>query len=289
MCPGPRDMWGIYGIETLHVSGAEEHVGRRGRCWVEAVWRFGGIVAGLLWDCCGIVVTIRKSIRLFSGAGRRLGFWLVRLARWVISVKMTREESIEFYKTYSRKLFNVSFRIVGDSALAEEIMQDTVLKFFRFVEEGEMADRGGGDSSLALRMTGGPLRMTKEPLRMTDVAGRKAIEAWLVRTCVRGSIDALRRLKREREFLGEYETWQGSAAEVGQESSSGESGRITVEEVKKAMDALPSPYRLILTLVLIDGLDYEEISEITGEKEGALRTRFSRARKMLAERLREGR
>ena len=211
---------------------------------------------------------------------------------------MTREESIEFYKRYSRKLFNVSFRIVGDSALAEEIMQDTVLKFFRFVGEGEMADRGGhdgkavghdGDSSLALIMTGGTLRMTKEPLRMTDVTGRKAIEAWLVRTCVRGSIDALRRLKREREFLGEYETWQGSVAEVGQESSSGESGRITVEEVKKAMGTLPSPYRLILTLVLIDGLDYEEISEITGEKEGALRTRFSRARKMLAERLKEGR
>ena len=242
----------------------------------------GGGCVEIRRDCCGIVVTIRKSIRLFSGAGRRLGFWLVRLARWVISVKMTREESIEFYKTYSRKLFNVSFRIVGDSALAEEIMQDTVLKFFRFVGEGEMDDRGGGDSSLALRMT-------KEPLRMTDVAGRKAIEAWLVRTCVRGSIDALRRLKREREFLGEYETWQESAAEVGQESSSGESGRITVEEVKKAMGTLPPSYRLILTLVLIDGLDYEEISEITGEKEGALRTRFSRARKMLAERLREGR
>ena len=190
---------------------------------------------------------------------------------------MTREESIEFYKAYSRKLFNVSFRIVGDSALAEEIMQDTVLKFFRFVGEGERADRDGdvGDSSLALRMTG-------------DVAGRKATEAWLVRTCVRGSIDALRRLKREREFLGEYETWQESAAEVGQENPGGER-RISVEEVKKAMGALPPPYRLILTLVLIDGLDYEEISEITGEKEGALRTRFSRARKMLAERLKEGR
>ena len=208
-------------------------------------------------------------------------------------MKMTREESIEFYKRYSRKLFNVSFRIVGDRALAEEIMQDTVLKFFRFVEEGEMADRGGGDSSLALRMT-------KEPLRMT--------EAWLVRTCVRGSIDALRRLKREREFLVEYaveeapeyfapvemkespaDTSQSSAAGLRQESSGRESGRISVEEVKKAMGALPSPYRLILTLVLIDGLDYEEISEITGEKEGALRTRFSRARRILAERLNEGR
>ena len=224
---------------------------------------------------------------------------------------MTREESIEFYKTYSRKLFNVSFRIVGDSALAEEIMQDTILKFFRFVEERAMADRGGrdGDSSLALRMTEDALRMTEGAFRMTgDMAGRKAVEGWLVRTCVRGPIDALRRLKREREFLGEYaveeapeyfapveirespsDTSQRSGAGMRQESSGGDSGRITVEEVKKAMGKLPSPYRLILTLVLIDGLDYEEISEITGEKEGALRTRFSRARKMLAERLKEGR
>lgn len=273
MCPGLRDMW------------ADRAVGLWGKRFCGGCGRFGGIV-----------VTIRKSIRLFSGAGGRLGFWLVRLARWVISVKMTREESIEFYKAYSRKLFNVSFRIVGDSALAEEIMQDTVLKFFRFVGEGERADRDGdvGDSSLALRMTG-------------DVAGRKATEAWLVRTCVRGSIDALRRLKREREFLVEYaveeapeyfapveirespaDMSQGSAAVMRQESSGGER-RISVEEVKKAMGALPPPYRLILTLVLIDGLDYEEISEITGEKEGALRTRFSRARKMLAERLKEGR
>ena len=55
MCPGLRDMWGIYGVEAHHVSGVEGHVGRRGRCWVEAVGRFGGIVAGLLRDCCGIV------------------------------------------------------------------------------------------------------------------------------------------------------------------------------------------------------------------------------------------
>ena len=69
MCPGLRDIWGIYGVEALHVSwaeghvghmgvearhvsGFEGHVGQRGRCWVEAVWRFGGIVAGLLRDCC---------------------------------------------------------------------------------------------------------------------------------------------------------------------------------------------------------------------------------------------
>ena len=41
---------------------------------------------------------------------------------------MTREESISFYKRHSRKLYNISFRIVQDSALAEEIMQDTFVR-----------------------------------------------------------------------------------------------------------------------------------------------------------------
>lgn len=166
---------------------------------------------------------------------------------------MTREECIRVYSKYSRKLFNVSFRIVEDSALAEEIMQDSILKFIQF--EGAKG-----------------------------IAGEARVGAWLVRTCVRGSIDALRRMKRDREFLEEYaaETEDVGSPEV-------EVGQITIETVKKEMDSLPGPYRLILTLVLIEGLDYEEISEITGVKEGALRTRFSRARKMLADRLGKGR
>lgn len=166
---------------------------------------------------------------------------------------MTREECIRVYSKYSRKLFNVSFRIVRDNALAEEIMQDSILKFIQF--EGEKG-----------------------------ITGEAQVGAWLVRTCVRGSIDALRRMKRDREFLEEYaaETEEAGSPEV-------EVGQITIETVKKEMDSLPGPYRLILTLVLIEGLDYEEISEITGVKEGALRTRFSRARKMLADRLGKGR
>ena len=39
--------------------------------------------------------------------------------------------------------------------------------------------------------------------------------------------------------------------------------------------------------MLIEGLDYEEISGLTGTSEGALRTQYSRARKVLAARLKE--
>ena len=177
-------------------------------------------------------------------------------------VLMTREESIRIYKTYSRKLFNVSFRIVGDGALAEEIMQDTVLKFIKLQ----------GDVMIS---QSGP----------TCQSGQDRVGAWLVRTCVRASIDALRKLKREREFLEDFASHE--AVDYSEDDFLPQ--EYSVEAVKQAIGSLPGPYRLILTLVLIEGLDYEEISGFTGDNEGALRTRFSRARKMLVGRLKERR
>ena len=245
---------------------------------------------------------------------------------------MTREESIKIYQTYSRKLFNISFRIVGNSALAEEIMQDTLLKFLSTADalasgspqatgrtqprrsedglgrdqvadrgdgvqrsedglgRGQVADRGAG----ARRSENGCGRSGDRCGRSEDGLGRgqgRRESAWLTKTCVRASIDALRKMRRELEFLDEYAGV--SIEDCGEENGGGEfvdvdGGSLTVERVKTAMGTLPKQYRLILTLVLIEGLDYEEISEMTGEREGALRTRFSRARKMLAERLRKG-
>lgn len=73
---------------------------------------------------------------------------------------MTREESITFYKEHARRLYNTSLRIVRDSGEAEEIMQDTILKFI--------------SSDIA-------------PKDQAQVA------MWLSRTCIRKSIDAVRR------------------------------------------------------------------------------------------------
>ena len=162
-------------------------------------------------------------------------------------VQMTREESIEFYKAHSKRLYNISLRIVRDSGEAEEIMQDTILKYIT-----------------------GPLgRMVAEG----------AVAVWLNRTCIRASIDALRRRNRERLFLDEYASTEQElqAEELSQEELP------DMRAIRDAVESLRDPYRLVLSLILIEGLDYEEISEITGEREGTIRTQYSRARKMLSE------
>ena len=156
---------------------------------------------------------------------------------------MTREESIALYKAHSKRLYNISLRIVRDSAVAEEIMQDTILK----------AIQKGPELS---------------------------ISAWLTKTCIRASIDVLRKRKRERLFLEEY------AAEEAFDSPEPAS-ILEIDKIRDAIRDIKDPYGLVLNLVLIEGLDYEEISGYTGEREGTIRTQYSRARKMLAEKLRE--
>ena len=172
---------------------------------------------------------------------------------------MTREESIAFYKEHSKRLYNISLRIVQDSALAEEIMQDTILKALRSFDNHRTAQ------------VRGPWNKAQE-------------NAWLTKTCIRASIDELRKRRRERLFLDEY------AAEEAKNYFTTENtdiltSELSIERIKASISSLPDPYRLVLNLILIDGLDYEEISSITEEKEGTIRTQYSRARKMLASKL----
>lgn len=44
---------------------------------------------------------------------------------------MTQKEIKKLYDTHYRRLFNASYRIVGNGADAEEIMHDTLLRFLQ--------------------------------------------------------------------------------------------------------------------------------------------------------------
>ena len=152
---------------------------------------------------------------------------------------MTRQEISEFYREHHRRLYNISLRILRDPAEAEEVMQDTLLKY--------------------LSAPG-------------TFASPAQVSAWLARTCIRASIDRLRKKRRHDAFLDETED-AGPLPDISQ--------------VRAAMDALPEPYRLVLCLVLIEGLDYGEIAALTGRKETTLRSLYARGRHKLIELLKE--
>lgn len=163
---------------------------------------------------------------------------------------MTRQEISEFYREHHRRLYNISLRILRDSGEAEEVMQDTLLKF--------LSAPDGFDS----------------PAR---------VSAWLARTCIRASIDRLRRRQRRDLFLKDYALQEETL--TPEEEPGGALPDFT--QVRKAMDALPEPYRLVLDLVLVEGLDYGEIAALTGRKETTLRSLYARGRCKLIEMLKK--
>jgi RNA polymerase sigma-70 factor (ECF subfamily) len=64
---------------------------------------------------------------------------------------------------------------------------------------------------------------------------------------------------------------------------------ITVEEIKSAINLLSDGYRTILSLILLEGYDHDEVSKILGIKNVTSRTQFSRARQRLREILTDNR
>ena len=169
---------------------------------------------------------------------------------------MTRQEITQFYQEHHRRLYNISLRILRNSDEAEEVMQDTIMKF------------------------------VSAPQR-TFGSGAQ-VSAWLARTCIRASIDRLRRRHREEAFLEDYAIAEGDSPTVPEpvEGQPTEDETPSISRVRETMDRMPEPYRLVLYLVLIEGLDYGEIAEMTGRKQTTLRSIYSRGLDKLREMLR---
>lgn len=148
----------------------------------------------------------------------------------------------QLYDTHSRRLYNISLRITGNLADAEEIMHDSLLKYWKFRHKEQIRD----------------------------------LPKWLTSICIRKSIDRLREKNRWNDFLLEYE-------DPALEEAPEEDGEYTVAIVMKALSGLPDHYRAILSLHLFEGFDYQEIAQITGNKESTIRSLFMRGRKLLAE------
>ena len=112
-------------------------------------------------------------------------------------------------------------------------------------------------------------------------SGEVSFGAWLKKIVINRSLDELRKRKVLFEELHvelpvEDEPYSDADA-------------ATVEEIKSAINLLSDGYRTILSLILLEGYDHEEVSEILGIKNVTSRTQYSRARQKLREILEENR
>ena len=98
--------------------------------------------------------------------------------------------------------------------------------------------------------------------------------AYLSRSCVNKSLDILRRRRTEESVKKEMLY-----------TSDGEDG--IAEENTRGSNLIGKIISLIVSLVLIEGYDYQEIAQITSLNENSIRSKFMRGRQMLSEHLKK--
>ena len=117
--------------------------------------------------------------------------------------------------------------------------------------------------------------------KLKGYSGEVSFGSWLKKIVINRSLDIL----RKRKVL--FEELHAELPVV--DDPEPEADSVSVEEVKTAINQLSDGYRTILSLILLEGYDHEEVSEILGIKNVTSRTQFSRARQKLREILIENR
>ena len=154
---------------------------------------------------------------------------------------------VQFYKLYYKLIYNCCYRILMNAMDAEDAMQESFIKAFNKL----------------------------------DAIGDAPLEAWLRRIAINTSIDKLKRKTLLQIELDER------VSIVEDEPYNEDEIVWKVEQVKKAINQLGDGHRLIITLHLLEGMDYEEIAEILNIREGTARSQFARAKQKLVELLKQ--
>ena len=114
-----------------------------------------------------------------------------------------------------------------------------------------------------------------------------SLRAWLLRIASNVSLDFIRASRRRREesldqfLLNPGFQVSSSAESPEQQALRGELGA----EIQRAILDLPEDQRVVLVLVDVQGLSYEEAAESTGASLGTVKSRLARARKRVRDNL----
>ena len=149
-------------------------------------------------------------------------------------------------------LYGVALRMSKNEGDAEDMVQEAVLRAYRFFDSFE--------------------------------AGTNC-KAWLFRILTNVFCNRYREREREQEILGQVESSETNLGQfVGAPPRDAETalfGRMLSRDVERALAAVPSEFRLAVVLADLEDFSYKEIAEIMDCPAGTVMSRLYRGRKML--------
>ena len=153
---------------------------------------------------------------------------------------------------YQEQAYNLALRLLGDDPSAQDATQVAFINAYQAIK----SFRGG------------------------------SFRAWILRILTNACYDELRRQKRKPiEDLNPVDAESGDELEdpawLSDESQSPEE-RVTQQELEKAIQrclgGLPEEFRAVIVLVDVQGMGYQEASEVVKKPLGTIRSRLARAR-----------
>ncbi len=144
------------------------------------------------------------------------------------------------YNTYSKNLYNTALRITKSNFYAEEAMHLTFITYINYKQKDQIEN----------------------------------IALWLKKVCIRKSIDFIRNKVKEEIFINEFIEEDRYNNNYPTDTQI----HLKVAKIKDAINLLPHKYRIVLSLILFEGYDYQEIEEITKVNQGTIRSWYSRGK-----------
>ncbi len=150
-------------------------------------------------------------------------------------------------------LYNYALRMTGNRDDANDLLQETFLKAYRFWDKFEQGTN---------------------------------LRAWLFRIMKNTYINLYRKESKEPDKV-DYDEIEGFYNLIRDQNSDDNDlqekmfGQLLDDDVSKALELLPEEFRTVVILCDIEGLAYEEIAEFLQVPVGTVRSRLHRGRKLL--------
>ena len=141
----------------------------------------------------------------------------------------------ELYERYSAIVYSVALRVLGDTAAAEDILQEVFMHFWRTPDVFD--------------------------------ATRGSLPGWLAVISRNRAIDSLRKRRAETDIAD-------VVVSIEPDLASGTDWSRALEKIRSVLGGMPSTQRSALEMAFFEGLTHSEIAAKTGEPLGTIKTRI---------------
>ncbi len=157
-------------------------------------------------------------------------------------------------EAYQTPVYNLAYRMLGSAGEAEDAAQETFLRVYT---------------------------------RLATYDPERKLSSWVLSVASHYCIDRLRRRRGGDVSMEQIQGWRWLPDERPQPEDR-TVARERDGQIRQALACLPDAYRLVIVLRYWHDLSYDEIAEITGATESAVKSRLHRAREAVAEALTVG-